>query len=50
MEYVPLFLLFAAALIAGYFYLQRAKARDAGSKADTTQTDPATPPPPSDQA
>ena len=30
MDYLPLFLLFAAALIAGWFYLQRAKARDAG--------------------
>jgi hypothetical protein len=49
MEYLPLFLLLAAALIAGYFYLQRAKARDVGSKADAPQTDPATTPP-SDQA
>ncbi len=29
MQYLPLFLLFAAALIAGWFYLQRAKARSA---------------------
>src|SRR5687768_11731362 len=28
MQYLPLFLLFAAALIAGWFYLQRAKTRD----------------------
>ena len=31
MEYLPLFLLFMAALIAGWFYLQRAKRRDAGT-------------------
>jgi hypothetical protein len=35
MEYLPLFLLFAAVLIAGWFYLQRAKSRDA-TKASTT--------------
>ncbi|MGI8828873.1 MAG: hypothetical protein ACR2I5_03755 [Candidatus Limnocylindria bacterium] len=35
MEYLPLFLLFMAALIAGWFYLQRAKNRDA---AGTTAT------------
>jgi hypothetical protein len=29
MQYLPLFLLFMAALIAAYFYLQRAKRRDA---------------------
>jgi hypothetical protein len=28
MQYLPLFLLFAAALIAGWFYFQRAKTRD----------------------
>ena len=32
MQYLPLFLLFMAALIAAYFYLQRAKGRDAGTK------------------
>ena len=31
MQYLPLFLLFMAALIAGYFYLERAKKRDAGT-------------------
>ena len=31
MEYLPLFLLLMAALIAGWFYLQRAKARDAAT-------------------
>jgi hypothetical protein len=44
MQYLPLFLLFAAALIAGYFYLQRAKRRDAGKVAtddvQTTETGP----------
>jgi len=30
MQYLPLFLLFMAVLIAGYFYLARAKKRDAG--------------------
>ncbi len=34
MQYLPLFLLFMAALIAGYFYLQRAKNRDATKPAD----------------
>ena len=28
MQYLPLFLLFMAVLIAAYFYLQRAKSRD----------------------
>ncbi|MCV0404487.1 MAG: hypothetical protein K5924_12405 [Chloroflexi bacterium] len=37
MEYLPLFLLFMAALIAGYFYLEKAKKRDAAKgSADTT--------------
>ena len=36
MQYLPLFLLFMAVLIAAYFYLQRAKTRDAGA---TTTTD-----------
>jgi len=31
MQYLPLFLLFMAVLIAGYFYLARAKKRDAGA-------------------
>lgn len=30
MQYLPLFLLFMAVLIAAWFYLQRAKVRDAG--------------------
>jgi hypothetical protein len=30
MQYLPLFLLFMAVLIAAYFYLQRAKTRDVG--------------------
>jgi len=31
MQYLPLFLLMLAALIAAWFYLQRAKTRDAGT-------------------
>lgn len=31
MQYLPLFLLFLAVLIAAWFYLQRSKARDAGT-------------------
>lgn len=38
MQYLPIFLLFMAALIAGYFYLQRAKARDAMSPGTTTDS------------
>jgi hypothetical protein len=35
--YLPIFLLFMATLIAAYFYLERAKARDAGKPdAETT--------------
>jgi hypothetical protein len=40
MQYLPLFLLFMAVLIAAYFYLQRAKSRDVGA---TTTDVPATP-------
>jgi hypothetical protein len=44
MQYLPLFLLFAAVLIAGYFYVQRAKRRDPATPAQTnptpTRTDP----------
>ena len=32
-DYIVVFLLFFAVLAAGWFYLQRAKARDAGSSA-----------------
>jgi hypothetical protein len=44
MQYLPLFLLFMAALIAAYFYLQRAKRRDVTTttSADDVRTD--TPP------
>lgn len=45
MQYLPLFLLFMAVLIAAYFYLERAKKRDVGpvdktpvSDAETTST------------
>jgi hypothetical protein len=31
MQYLPLFLLFVAVLIAAWFYLQRAKTRDPGA-------------------
>jgi hypothetical protein len=37
MQYLPLFLLMMAVLIAAYFYLERAKARD--GKAETTSSD-----------
>ena len=33
MQYLPLFLLMMAVLIAAYFYLERAKVRDGGTKA-----------------
>lgn len=36
MQYLPLFLLFMAVLIAAYFYLQRSKTRDAGTSTTTT--------------
>lgn len=39
MQYLPLFLLFMAVLIAAYFYLQRAKNRDTAA----TNTDAPTP-------
>jgi hypothetical protein len=38
MQYLPLFLLFLAVLIAAWFYLQRAKLRDAGTT-NMSQTD-----------
>ena len=40
MQYLPLFLLFMAALIAAWFYLQRAKARPDTTNAEHTHTDP----------
>ena len=40
MQYLPLFLLFMAVLIAAYFYLERAKKRDAGKSLSTTATEP----------
>ena len=40
MQYLPLFLLFAAALIAGWFYLQRAKTRE-GTDATASPPSPA---------
>lgn len=44
MQYLPLFLLLAAVLIAGWFYLQRAKARDAHTTTTHTTTAPAADP------
>ena len=35
MQYLPLFLLFLAVLIAAYFYLERAMVRDAGRREST---------------
>ena len=44
MQYLPLFLLFMAVLIAAYFYLQRAKLRDAGNvSSDTVSSDAVAP-------
>ena len=40
MQYLPLFLLFLAVLIAAWFYLQRAKTRDAGKTVITTAPAP----------
>ena len=40
MQYLPLFLLFMAVLIAAYFYLQRAKSRPDTTSAEHTPTDP----------
>ncbi len=46
MQYLPLFLLFMAVLIAAYFYLERAKKRDAGKAASSSEavSTPAAPP------
>ena len=43
MQYLPLFLLFMAVLIAAWFYLQRAKLRDAGKTVEHTDTAAAAP-------
>lgn len=40
MQYLPLFLLFMAVLIAAYFYLERAKKRDAGHADESAVTEP----------
>ena len=40
MEYAIIFMLFMAVLIAAYFYLERAKARDAGAAARRTTAEP----------
>ena len=40
MEYAIIFLLFFAVLAAGYFYLQRAKARDAAPTTPVDDTGP----------
>ena len=46
MQYLPLFLLFMAVLIAAWFYLQRAKLRDAGKTVEHTDAAAAAPPAP----
>ena len=38
MQYLPLFLLFTAVLIAAWFYLQRAKTRDDGTTVTRAET------------
>ena len=43
MQYLPLFLLFMAVLIAAWFYLQRAKIRDAGKTVEHTNSAAAAP-------
>ena len=43
MQYLPLFLLFLAVLIAAWYYLQRAKLRDAGKTVEHTDTAAAAP-------
>jgi len=43
MEYIWLFILFFAALAAGWFYLQRAKARPTNTVTTTTTEAPAAP-------
>ena len=45
MQYLPLFLLFMAVLIAAYFYLERAKKRDAGRNVARTSAEPIAPAP-----
>ncbi len=47
MQYLPLFLLFMATLIAAYFYLQRAKARTPESTTVDEAAAPAAPVAPS---
>ena len=42
MQYLPLFLLFAAVLIAGYFYVQRAKRRGTPTSTPTDTAPPRT--------
>lgn len=39
MQYLPLFLLMMAVLIAAYFYLERAKKRDAGKTTTPATSD-----------
>jgi hypothetical protein len=47
MQYLPLFLLFLAVLIAAWFYLQRAKVRNAGTTPVERAETPAEQPTPS---
>lgn len=48
MQYLPLFLLFMAVLIAAYFYLENAKKRDSRKSASTKADAPAAAPSVSD--
>jgi len=50
MQYLPLFLLFMAVLIAAYFYLENAKRRDARKNATKSVDAPAPAPSTSDTA
>jgi hypothetical protein len=44
MQYLPLFLLFVAVLIAAWFYVQKAKTRDAGTTTVAHTDRPVEPP------
>ena len=48
MQYLPLFLLFMAALIAAYFYLQRAMTRGSADATTPAREDTPSSPPPTD--
>ena len=50
MQYLPLFLLMMAVLIAGYFYLERAKVRDGNRMASKDAAAPAAPASPAERS